>query len=77
MTKLPPLKVREVVKGRRVLGFEGVRQKGSHAIFHHEDCRRAPIPIHPTKTIRPYLLSDIPKQLKVEEEEFLRAMGRR
>lgn len=77
MTKLPPLKAREVVKGLRGLGFEQVRQKGSHAIFHHEDCRRAPIPIHPTKTISPYLLADILKQLKVEEEEFLRAMGRK
>ena len=77
MTKLPPLKAREVVKGLRALGFEQVRQKGSHAIFHHEDCRRAPIAIHPTKTISPYLLSDILKQLKIEEEEFLRAMGQR
>ena len=77
MTKLPSLKAREVVKGLQIMGFEKVRQKGSHAIFHHPDCRRAPIPIHPTKTISPYLLSDILKQLEVEEDEFLRAVGRR
>jgi len=77
MTRLPPLKAREVIKGLQALGFEKIRQKGSHAIFHHEDCRRAPIPIHPTKIISPYLLSDILKQLEIEEGEFLRAVVRR
>ena len=77
MTKLPPLKAREVIKGIQAMGFERVRQKGSHAIFHHQDCRRAPIPIHPAKTISQYLLSDILKQLKIDEEEFLQAIGHR
>jgi predicted RNA binding protein YcfA (HicA-like mRNA interferase family) len=77
MTSLPPLKAREVIKGLQALGFERIRQKGSHAIFHHENCRRAPIPIHPAKTISPYLLSDILKQLEIEEDEFLQAAGRR
>ncbi len=77
MTKLPTLKAREVVKGLQTIGFEKVRQKGSHAIFHHQDCRRAPIPIHPAKTISPYLLSDILKQLEIDEGKFLQAIGRR
>jgi len=77
MTRLPPLKAREVIKGLQALGFERIRQKGSHAIFHHEDCRRAPVPIHPAKTISPYLLSDILKHLEIEDDEFLRAVGRR
>ncbi len=76
MTKLPPLKVRIVVKGLQAMGFKKVRQKGSHAIFHHEDCRRAPIPIHPAKTISPYFLSDILKQLEIDEDKFLQAIGR-
>jgi predicted RNA binding protein YcfA (HicA-like mRNA interferase family) len=71
MTRLPPLKAREVIKGLQALGFERIRQGGSHAIFHHKDCRRAPIPIHPAKTISPYLLSDILRQLEIEEDEFL------
>ena len=77
MTKLPSLKASEVVNGLQAMGFERVRQKGSHAIFHHQDCRRAPIPIHPTKTISPYLLSDILKQLEIDENKFLQAMGHR
>ncbi len=74
MTKLPPLKAREVVKGLQIMGFEKVRQKGSHAIFHHQDCRRTPIPIHPAKTISPYFLSDILKRLEIDEDKFLQAI---
>jgi predicted RNA binding protein YcfA (HicA-like mRNA interferase family) len=77
MTKLPPLKSREVVKGLKALGFEKVRQKGSHAIFHNQECRRAPIPIHPSQEISPYFLSDILKQLEIEEKEFLQALNRK
>ena len=77
MTKLPSLKAREVVNGLQTMGFKRVRQKGSHAIFHHQDCRRAPIPIHPAKTISPYFLSDILKQLEIDEDKFLQAIGRK
>lgn len=75
MTRLPALKAREVIKGLQGLGFEKVRQKGSHAIFHHPDCRRAPLPVHPGKNISPYFLSDILKQLGISETEFLKAIG--
>ena len=77
MTKLPPLKAREVVKGFQGMGFEKVRQKGSHAIFHHQDCRRTPIPIHTAKTVSPYLLSDILKRLEIDEGRFLQAIRRK
>ena len=75
MTKLPPLKAREVVKGLQAMGFERVRQKGSHAIFHHQDL--SPGSYHPAKTISPYLLSDILKQLEIDEDKFLQAIRRR
>jgi predicted RNA binding protein YcfA (HicA-like mRNA interferase family) len=77
MTRLPSLKTREVIKGLQALGFEKVRQKGSHAIFHHQDCRRTPLPIHPAKTISRYFLSDILKQLKIDEEDFLKTIGQK
>jgi len=76
MTKLPPLKAKEVTSGLISLGFVKVRQKGSHAVYHHNDCRRAPILIHPSTTISPYLLADILQQLKITEDEFLRTIRR-
>jgi predicted RNA binding protein YcfA (HicA-like mRNA interferase family) len=77
MNRLPPLKAREVAKGLIALGFEKVKQKGSHAIFHHKDCRRAPVPIHPSQEISSYFLSDILKQLDIPENESLLALGRK
>ncbi len=77
MTDIPPLKSREVIRGLEALGFVRVRQKGSHALFHHTDCRRAPIPIHPTKSLSPYFVSDVLKQLRITEEDFLRALRRK
>ena len=77
MRRLPPLRTREVVKGLQSLGFERVRQKGSRAVFHHSDCRRAAVPMHPTKTFSPYLLTDILHQLEIDRAEFLKAAGRR
>ncbi len=76
MTKLPPLRAREVIRGLETLGFQRVRQSGSHAMFHHQDCRRAPVPVHPTKTISRYLLSDMLKRLGIDEEVFVRAVRR-
>jgi len=76
MTRLPSLKAREVIKGLQTLGFEKVREKGSHAIFHHSDCRRAPIPIHSAKNVSRYFLSDILKQLEIDEDDFLQAIGK-
>lgn len=66
-----------MTKGLQALGFVKVRQKGSYAIFHHRHCRRAPLPVHPAKTISPYLLSDILKQLEIDEEDFLIAVGKK
>jgi len=76
MTRIPPLKARELAGGLRALGFEKVRQKGSHALYHHTDCRRASIPVHPSKTVSPYLISDVLKQLRISEDEFLLSIGR-
>jgi len=76
MTRLTPLKPREVIRGLQELGFIKERQKGSHAIFHHPDCRRAPLPIHPSVDIQPYFLSDILKQLKIPENDILKAIGK-
>jgi len=75
MTGLPGLRVRVVVKRLRKLGFEKVRQKGGHAIFHHADCRRTTLPIHPNEELSPYFISDVLKQILIPEETFLKAIG--
>ena len=76
MTRLASLKTHQVVGALETLGFERVRQKGSHALFHHPDCRRAPVPIHPSQGISPYLLADILKEMRLGEAVFLEAAHR-
>jgi len=77
MTGLPGLRVRVIVKGLKKLGFEKVRQKGSHAIFHNADCRRATLPEHPNEELSPFFLADVLKQLNIPEEAFFKAIGRK
>ncbi len=70
MSKLPPLKAREIIKVLQKLGFQKVRQKGSHAFFSHRDGRTTVIPIHPTKQLGKGLLRSILNDLELSPEKF-------
>lgn len=67
---LMPAKVKELEKVARKLGFEKVRQKGSHARWQHPDGRATTIPIHGNAEIGGWLLSQILKQMGITETEF-------
>lgn len=54
----------------RRLGFELIRQEGSHAIYRHSDGRWATVPIHQGKDIGKGLLAKILKDAKVTPEKF-------
>jgi predicted RNA binding protein YcfA (HicA-like mRNA interferase family) len=47
VTKLPELKLAKITRALERLGFEKVRQSGSHAIYKHGDGRWTTIPVHP------------------------------
>lgn len=71
MTRLPVLKPREVVAVLMSLGFEEVRQKGSHKQFRHPDGRQTTVPFHGGRDISPILLLRIIKDTGLAAEEFL------
>ncbi len=71
MGKYPVLKPREVAKILDQLGFEEVRQKGSHKQFRHPDGRCTTVPLHPGRDISPILLRQIAKDIGLTTEEFL------
>jgi predicted RNA binding protein YcfA (HicA-like mRNA interferase family) len=71
MTPLPVLKPREVVAILRSLGFEEIRQRGSHKQFRHPDGRQTTVPFHSGRDISPILLRRIIKDLGLTHEEFL------
>lgn len=71
MTRLPVLKPREVVAVLTSLGFEEIRQRGSHKQLRHPDGRQTTVPFHGCRDISPILLSRIIKDIGLTAEEFL------
>ncbi len=51
MPKLPALRGNEVIRVLGKVGFQVIRQKGSHVRMKHEDGRVVTIPVHAGKTI--------------------------
>ena len=79
MPKLPSVKAEDVIKALRKIGFEKVRQKGSHVRLKHDDNRVVTIPIHARKTIGKELLlkilRDLGKLLALLVEAFDKAIA--
>ncbi|PIP63253.1 hypothetical protein COW97_03520, partial [Candidatus Roizmanbacteria bacterium CG22_combo_CG10-13_8_21_14_all_34_12] len=65
MTKLPSLKARKIIKILNHLGFEKIRQEGSHIFFKHEDGRVTVIPFHQGKDIGKGLLRAIIDDIRI------------
>ncbi|MCF6158709.1 MAG: type II toxin-antitoxin system HicA family toxin [wastewater metagenome] len=72
MSKLSPAKSEEIIKVLKKLGFERIRQSGSHAIFYHTDGRWTTVPIHKGKDVAKGTLHKILKDAGLSYEEFLK-----
>ena len=71
MGKVPVLKPKEVITILIQLGFQEVRQRGSHKQFRHLDGRGTTVPFHSGKDISPILLRQICKDIGLAVEEFI------
>jgi len=69
--RLPVLKPREVVALLQRMGFEQVRQRGSHRQFRHPDGRGTTVPDHSGRDISPTLLRKIAQDIGVTTDELL------
>lgn len=70
MPKLPVVKVRELIRVLRMLGFFEYHRVGSHAQFKHSDGRRVTIPIHYGKDVKRGMLKGILNDINISVEEF-------
>jgi predicted RNA binding protein YcfA (HicA-like mRNA interferase family) len=52
------------------LGFEAVRQKGSHVFYRHPDGRTTTVPNHPGRNLARPLLREILREIEVTPERF-------
>ena len=74
MSRLPALRANEIVRALQRLGFEFVRQRGSHIRLRHSDGRFASVPDHGSRELRREFILDILKQAGVEVGDFLAAL---
>jgi predicted RNA binding protein YcfA (HicA-like mRNA interferase family) len=73
MSGIPVLKPREVVSILQHLGFQEVRQSGSHKQFRHVDGRCTTVPFHAGRDLSPILLRQIAKDIGMTVQDFLRS----
>jgi predicted RNA binding protein YcfA (HicA-like mRNA interferase family) len=71
MPNLPGVSGRKAVKALERLGFDFIRQKGSHVIMRRGD-RGCVVPMH--REINPWTLNGVLKQAGVATDEFLAAL---
>ena len=71
MSNVPVLSPQEVIKILRRLGFEEVRQRGSHKQFCHPDGRGTTVPFHKGRDITPTLLRKIARDIGLTVDQFL------
>lgn len=74
MGNIPILSPQEVIGLLMALGFEEVRQRGSHKQFRHADGRGTTVPFHKGRDISPSLLRKIARDIDMTVDELL---GRR
>lgn len=73
MTKLPLLTAKEFFKILQKLGFEKIRQEGSHVFFKHADGRTTVVPNHSGEELDRGLLNKIVKKdLRISRDEFMK-----
>ena len=56
------------------LGFQSVRQKGSHVFYRHPDGRTTTVPNHPGKDLARPLIREILREIELTPEQFQRQL---
>ena len=74
--RLRPVSAEKVVKAPNKIGFQPVRQKGSHLFMRHPDGRSTVIPIHPGEELGRGILKEILSDVGMSKEKFLELLDR-
>lgn len=70
MPRLSPISALKLLKILNKLGFQILRQKGSHIILKHRDGREVVVPMHKGEDIGRGLLRKILRDLRISPEQF-------
>ena len=74
MTRLPMVDFSRMEKVLLSLGFEAVRQKGSHVFYRHPDGRTTTVPRHPGRDLARPLVREILREIELTPEQFRRRL---
>ena len=71
MDKINPLPANKVIKALENIGFQKIRQKGSHLFMRHPDGRTTLITVHLGEDIAKGTVRKIIKDAKMTRDEWL------
>lgn len=75
MSRLPIVDAKTLERVLLSLGFQRVRQKGSHAFYRHPDGRTTTIPHHPGCDLARPLIREILREIKLSPDDYAKALG--
>ncbi len=70
MSRLRIIDARKMEKLLFKLGFERVRQKGSHVFYRHPDGRTTSVPHHPGRDLARPLIKEILREIELSVEKY-------
>ena len=70
MSRLRIIDARKIEKLLLKLGFERVRQKGSHVFYRHPDGRTTSVPHHRGRDLARPLIKEILREIELNSEEY-------
>jgi predicted RNA binding protein YcfA (HicA-like mRNA interferase family) len=70
MTRLPIVDFKTMEKILLRLGFQVVRQKGSHVFYRHADGRTTTLPNHPGRDLSRPLMREILREIDISPGRF-------
>ncbi len=71
MPKLPTVRAERLIAVLEKVGFEVIRQRGSHIRLKHSDGRAVTIPVHSGQDLGKGLLRKILRDAELSREEFI------
>jgi predicted RNA binding protein YcfA (HicA-like mRNA interferase family) len=74
MTRLPIVDFKAMEKVLIRLGFEVVRQKGSHIFYRHPDGRTTTLPRHPGRDLARPLVREILREIELTPDQFFQEL---
>ena len=75
MSRLKLIDAREMERLLFRLGFEKVRQKGSHAFYRHPDGRTTTLPHHKGRLLARPLVREILREIEITVQDYARYLN--